>query len=141
MRLADDMDTVKKFISGTAIAEVYSPPRITAEGKAMGLKCGFAFDVTVPDKDGYVWDFTKRSCRKRAWQKLREECPYMLVGSPPCTAFSIIQNLNARTPEGKAKVEAAKAKATIHLQFCAVMYQGQLRNGRYFLHEHPDTAS
>ena len=65
----------------------------------------------------------------------------MLVGSPPCTAFSNIQNLNARTPEGAIKVEEAKRQATIHLQFCAAMYREQLRNGRYVLHEHPDTAS
>ena len=87
MQVSENMNTVKRFMGNTAIAEVYSPPRVTAEGKAMGVKCGFAFDVTVPDKDGYVWDFTKRSCRRRAWMRLKEECAYMLVGSPPCTAF------------------------------------------------------
>ena len=65
----------------------------------------------------------------------------MHVGSPPCTAFSIIRNLNARTPEGKRKVEEAKRQATVHLQFCAAMYREQLRQGRYSVHEHPDTAT
>ena len=141
MQVSEDMNTVKRFMSNTALAEVYSPPRVTAEGKAAGFKCGFAVDVTVLDNDGYVWDFTKRSCRKRAWQKLKEECRNMLVGSPPCTASSIIQNLNARTPEGKKKVEEAKKQATVHLQFCAAMYREQLKHGRYFVHEHPDTAT
>ena len=65
----------------------------------------------------------------------------MLVGSPPCTAWSIIQNLNARTAEGRSKLESAKKRALVHLQFCAAMYREQMRGGRYFLHEHPDSAS
>ena len=141
-RLAEDVGTVRRFLgSRPAIAEAYSPPRITAEGRKMGLKCGFSFDAKVLDKDGYVWDFTKRSCRRKAWKRLKDECPHMLVGSPPCTAFSIIQNLNARTPEGRWKVENAKRPATIHLEFCAAMYLEQIRAGRYFVHEHPDTAT
>ena len=88
----------------------------------MGLRCGFALDLTVPDENGEVWDFTKMSCRKKAWRKLKEERPYMLVGAPPCTAWSIIQNMNARTPEGKRKVDEAKKRALIHLQFLSLIH-------------------
>ena len=114
--IAEDTETVGSFLqSRNDLSEVYSPPRVTKDGASLGLKCAFAFGVIVLDKDGYVWDFSERSCRKRAWQRLRAECPYMLIGSPPCTAFSIIQSLNARTPEGKARVESAKKQASIHL--------------------------
>ena len=141
-KVAEDMATVHNFLKTKSdIAEAYSPPRLTSEGRNFNLRCGFSFDITVPDADGTVWDFSRRSCRKKAWNRLQSERPYMLVGSPPCTAWSIIQNLNARTPEGAAKLNNAKKKALIHLQFCAAMYREQLRGGRYFLHEHPDTAT
>ena len=107
----------------------------------MGLECGFSFDITVPDADGSIWDFSKKSCQQRAWRRLKDQRPYMLVGSPPCTAFSILQNLNAITPEGKARVEEARKRATINLQCCADMYREQMRGGRYFVHEHPELAT
>ena len=86
-------------------------------------------------------DFSKRSARQRAWQLLKTQRPYFLIGSPPCTAFSIIQKFNARTPEGKRKLVKARRAAEVHLRFCADMYQEQVRQGRYFLHEHPKTAT
>ena len=49
-----------------------------------------------------------------------------MVGSPPCTAWSVIQNLNARSPEGASKLEEAKRQALVHLQFCAAMYREQI---------------
>ena len=41
----------------------------------------------------------------------------MIVGSPECTPFSIIQNLNMSTPEGKEKVQRAREEGTKHLEF------------------------
>ena len=75
-RVAKDMEAVNKFVrSQRVIAEAYSPPRMTAEGHKMSLKCCFAFDLTVPDSDGTVWDFNKRSASAR----LQSEKPYMLL--------------------------------------------------------------
>ena len=77
----------------------------------------------MPDQDGTIWDFSKKTCRQKAWKRLKEQRPYMLVGSPPCTPYSILQNMNARTPEGKRKVEEAKRRGQVHLKFCADMYR------------------
>ena len=141
VQLAEDLDVVKKFMNAKVdIAEAHSPPRITAEAKKAGMVSGFALDLTVAGPDGKPWDFTKKSCRQRAWRLLKEQRPYMLIGSPPCTAFSIIQNLNMRTPQGKRKVLAARRQAEVHLRFCVAMCREQLRGGRYFVHEHPLTA-
>lgn len=38
-------------------------------------------------------------------------------------------------------MDEAKKRALAHLQFCAAMYREQLKQGRYVLHEHPDTAT
>ena len=66
--------------------------------------------------------------------------PFMLIGSPPCTAFSQLRGLNSlkRDPEIVAK-ELAQAKA--HILFCFEMYEIQRRSGRYYAHEHPSSAS
>ena len=43
---------------------------------------------------------------RKTWKLLKEQRPYMLIGSPPCTPWSIIQNLNMRTAKGKEKAPA-----------------------------------
>ena len=65
----------------------------------------------------------------------------MIIRSPECTPFSTIQNLNMRTPEGKDKVERARAKGTKHLEFCCKIYMIQVAAGRYFIHGHLLTAT
>ena len=64
-----------------------------------------------------------------------------MIGSPECRAFSSLQNINARTQEGKMKLEAKVREATKHLYVCTEVYKMQMAAGRYFLHEHPKTAT
>ena len=64
----------------------------------------FLFYLTAPDADGYIWDFIKHECRQRAFPKIREIRLCMIIGSPECTPFLTMQNLNMRMPEGKEKV-------------------------------------
>ena len=137
-----DMETIRSMLGCSQdLAEVYSPPRIASEANRMGMKGGFSLDFTTPEPDGYVWDFERHECRKRALNLVRTVKPFMLVGSPECTPFSQIQNLNMRTPEGREKVMKARARGEKQLEFCRKLYMEQLRNGRYFLHEHPHTAA
>ena len=65
----------------------------------------------------------------------------MIIGAPERTPFSMIQNLNMKTPEGKANVEKAREKGMERLEFCCKIYMLQVRSGRYFIHEHPLTAA
>ena len=76
------------------IAEVYSPPRISEEASKRGRKGGFALDLTVRRKDGKAWEFSKRSMRDEATKMVIGQQPFMLISSPPCTMFSILQNGN-----------------------------------------------
>ena len=38
-------------------------------------------------------------------------------------------------------MEAARRRARVHLLFCSRLYKLQLGEGRYFLHEHPQSAA
>jgi hypothetical protein len=129
-----------------AVAELYSPPRVTAALPRpsapgwSGLVAGSTFDLRA-DEAGIAWDFTKPHDRKRAWERLRTEEPFLVVGSPPCTMFSRLQlNLNANKM-GKIEWERRRREAELLLVFAAAVYALQVRSGRHFLHEHPAGAS
>ncbi len=127
------------------VSEIYSPPRITAELKKnqrRHLIPGFALDLTVADPDdGTPWDFSKPEKRAKARALLRKQRPYMLIGSPMCTAFSSWQQLNRARSKDVDKMDREKDLATQHIEFVISLYVEQLEGGRYFLHEHPRRAS
>ena len=135
---AEDRRILSSVILGVDITEVFSPDRVTLVARKFGLVPGSSFDLT----DG--WDFDIEEHRQLAWKKIKSECPNLLIGSPPCTMFSLLQELNiavhGHKPEWRAKFEKAKAKAIRHIEFCCELYTYQLNAGRHFLHEHPWTA-
>ena len=99
---------------------------------------GFAFDLTTNDPhDGLPWDFGTESKRDKARALLREQEPYLPIGSPMCTAFSQWQRLNAAKSTDKAALERTRAQAISHMRFVVSLYEEQVDGGRYFLHEHP----
>ena len=96
------------------IAEIFSPPRITRQAMRMGLSPGFALDLSVPDPSGRVWDFSKAKCRDAAERILRAEKPLLLVGCPPCTACSQLQQWSFKNmPQDKVKKLIEEAKAHV----------------------------
>ena len=127
-------------IMGVDVSEIYSPPRIVAMATRMGLTPGTSFDIQVNDENGEPWDFNVPAQRERARARIIEEEPKLLVGSPMCTAFSILQQLNANKGNREEKNKQWE-QALTHLNFCVELYKLQYNHGRYFLHEHPASAS
>ena len=99
-------------------------------------------DLSLTNEDGEQWDFTREDMRKQARELLARETPMLLVGIPPCTLFSAWQHINrvkyAWTDE---EVRRRQASGEVHLRFRCELYKAQLQDGRFFLHEHPDSAS
>ncbi len=132
-----------------AVAELYSPPRVTAAlprpvcGQQLHrseLVAGSTFDLHA-DVDGVAWDFSKPGDRKRAIARIRAEEPFLVVGSPPCTMFSRLNvNLNSHKV-GKVEWDERWRAAVVLLTFAAVVYKIQVLAGRHFLHEHPAGAT
>ena len=78
--------------------------------------------------------------RNNAVRLLLEDKPRLLIGSPMCGPFSTMNQINyARMTkeEKQQKLEHGRK----HFEFCMKLYEIQWREGRYFLHEHPDGAS
>ena len=130
--------------SARTISEIYSPPRVTAELRRcrnQQVLPGFALDLTVLDPDdGQAWDFSRKSKRDKALRMVLREKPYLLIGSPMCTAFSTWQALNQSRTDPE-RMRRAYDRAVQHMEFVTMLYQEQLHAGRYFLHEHPESAS
>ena len=85
------------------------------------------------------WDFDKAEDREMAEWYVRTHKPTFLIGSPMCTMFSQLQNLNK--DRDVEKFEERLKNAEKHIQFVVKLYRMQLEGGRYFIHEHPASAS
>ena len=94
------------------LTEIFSPPRIAKQCDRYGLKAGSSMDLMTG------WNFDLEADRERAKKKIREEKPMLLVGSPPCTFFSTLQELNKFNmrddPAWIAKFNANLEKAVRH---------------------------
>ena len=134
-----DLEIMTKLLMNVDITEVYSPERVNKIAAKYKLKPGCSLDLT----NG--WDFTRKEHRRQAWKKITKEEPALLIGSPPCTMFSILQQLNlamrAHDMEWVEKFRHKWKGVVQHIEFCIRFYRHQLSQGRHFLHEHPWSAS
>ena len=115
--------------------EVYSPERVAKLCGDYGLQPGASLDLT----NGF--DFDTFADRKRAWDTVEKDEPLLIIGSPPCTYFSALQELNKHLHAGDAqwmrRFDDNLRRAKRHVAFCCKLYMHQARNNRYFLQEHP----
>ena len=78
--------------------------------KRYGLVEGPSMDLTTG------FDCTKEEDRQLAWKRAKQETPFALIGSPPCTYFSLLQELIIATTKHKPgwmeNFEAEREKPT-----------------------------
>ena len=113
------------------LMELFSEPRVAQWCSEHCLKAGISVDL----KTG--WDLHRRDHQELVLEYVRKNKPMMIVGSPPCTMFSALQNL---TP-WSAEREQRRRRDVALLRFAMKVYRLQVDEGRYFVHEHPATAS
>jgi hypothetical protein len=106
------------------VMEVYSPERVAKLCAKYDLKPGSSLDLT----NGYVFD--NAGDRQKAWETVTRDQPLLIVGSPPCTYFSILNELNKSLHKDKPgwmqQFEQNLAKAQRHVKFCCTLYQHQI---------------
>ena len=109
------------------IVELYSPPRVTRQlprVRSLHLAAGSTFDL-IADSEGRAWNFLLVADRQRALQQIARERPYLVIGSPPCTSFSHLQNLS-RHRQDPATYARKQAEGKVLLGFAAQVYREQL---------------
>ena len=101
------------------ITEVYSPEKVAPVTKEFGLVSGSSMDLTNR------WDFECEDHKRLAWKRVREESLYLLIGSPPCTYFSVLQELNkavhGNKPGWLEKSDRETENAIKHDEFCSAL--------------------
>ena len=135
-----DPDMKERLINLFHLSKLYSPPRVATIASEMGLHPGASYDLLTHDENCKPWDFDDVTQRQRCKQRISKEKPYLLIGSPMCTAFSSLQNLN-RERMCAHKWNLLWNYGVKHLLFAIDVYDMQLSAGRYVLHEHPQSAA
>ena len=128
----------------TSFMEVYGRGSICADAngprRALNIEGLGALDIRTYKPNGDAWNFDKRSDRNEARRLIDERQPTWIIGSPPCTPFSIWnRNLNYKHMD-KERVRNLIAEGRRHLAFVTSLYRKQMLQGRHFLHEHPASA-
>ena len=75
------------------VSELYSPPRVTREAQrrpALGISGIRAFDLSTTHPEGGSWNFNLKEHRDLATRICEDDDPDWLIGSPPCTDFSVL---------------------------------------------------
>ena len=124
-------------------SEVYSAPRVSAAAGCLpkyGLMSGLAFDITVDDDTGQPYDFSVKTQGDEAEALLDAQKPVLLIGSPMCTAFSVIQAI-IKAQRDPAIVERELVAGRLHLAWCCQLYRKHISRGAFYLHEHPAGAT
>ena len=112
-----------------AVAELFSPPRLTEQARQSGAT-GLAFDI----KQGC--DLNDKDTQAQVDTLLDEACPQLLTASPPCTHCGGWDHLNMcyRTPLERARLLRTSRN---QIRFCVTQIRKQLARGGHFLLEHP----
>lgn len=123
-------------VSRVDVCELFSRPRLVLRCGAFGLLGGNSFDF----KDDSEMDLGTVNGRAAVWHHLETVQPEVAVLSPPCTLFSALMRLWCRESMGEAKYQSRRLVAERLLLFAVEIALFQIRVGRFFLLEHPDTA-
>ena len=119
------------------VCEIFSRRRVCKVAADMGLSAGYSLDIReVDDVTGRKWDFLNQRCRGELWQLLEVRPCQLLVLSPPCVIFSQLQQLR-QSPMSAAERENGMEMLRVAMTAC----RRQWKAGRWFLFEHPATAT
>jgi hypothetical protein len=117
----------------TAVSELYSPPRVTAKARSLGLRPGLAIDLDTG------WDLSILEQQREAERRIEDEDPELLMMSPECKRFSQLQALNDKRRDPNV-IDDEFRRARRHLRFCRRMARQRYDKGKGFAFEAPWSA-
>ena len=106
----DSMTGMFTSLNIVDISEVFSPPRVVMQGMKIGLRAGSSMDLLTG------WNFELKVDRDRALRQIEEEERMLVIGSPPCTYFSELQELNKHNQRHNEDLRIKEIVFTRH--FC-----------------------
>ena len=121
------------------VAEVFNPGRFTKESPKHKLIPGQAFDLELGN------DLLKAGTRQEVRRYVQGVKPGLVVISPPCTMFSIMQNMNHKRNRRRGHAHARfifqkLCEAKVLLRFGEEIAETVMSYGGIFVFEHPLTS-
>ena len=131
-----EINAIKSIEPTTQVdfVELFNPGNFKAQKGT--LIAGQTYDVKVNP----ALDLTRTTVQEQTRVSIAKEDPMILIGAPPCTVFSPMQNINQKHQQGHAWEQKYQEGCDL-LQFASQCYWDQIERGMFFLHEHPATAS
>ena len=131
-----EINAIKSIEPTTQVdfVELFNPGNFKAQKGT--LIAGQTYDVKVNP----ALDLTRTTVQEQTRVSIAKEDPMILIGAPPCTVFSPMQNINQKHQQGPAWEQKYQEGCDL-LQFASQCYWDQIERGMFFLHEHPATAS
>jgi len=121
------------------VAEVFNPGRFIKDSPKHRLIPGQAFDLELGN------DLLKLGARREVRRYVQDVKPGLVVISPPCTMFSIMQNMNQKRNRRRGQAHARfvfqkLCEAKVLLRFGEEIAETVMSYGGIFVFEHPLTS-
>ena len=117
---------------------ILNPSKFASSATRLGLREGFAVDLTTARANGTKWDLSLEDDRAELRRMQNREQPELLGVSPPCDEFSYLLSKRAE-PRGISKLETEKIEPQIRA--CVQSYKLQMEMQKHFVHAHPKDSS
>ena len=101
------------------VSEMFSPPRFTQHAGRLGLRPGFAVDLSTG------WNLDLPQDVAKMDELIEKEKPELLTGSPDCAPFTILRNIN-KSYLNSAENKEKRRKGEERLKLCVERYRRQM---------------
>ena len=116
---------------------ILNPSKFASCATRLGLREGFAVDLTTAKANGTMWDLSLEDDRAEVRRVQKREQPELLVGSPSSDEFSSLLSTRAAREISKLKTE----KIEPQIRACVESYKLQMEMQKHFVHEHPKDSN
>ena len=117
---------------------ILNPSRFVSNTSRLGLREGFAVDLTAAIADGTVWDVSLQDDRTELRRLQNRERSDLLAGSLPGDDFSSLLS-TLEKPEEISTMRTERIEPQIRT--CVQAYKLQMEMQKHFIHEHPNNST
>ena len=107
-------------LNACEIKAVLNPSKFASCATRLGLREGFAVDLTIARANGTMWDFTLEDDRAEVRRVQNREQPELLVGNPPSDELSSLLNT---CPEAREVRKLRTEKIEPQIRACVQSYK------------------
>ena len=135
------LDEIPMELQSLSFSEYCNPGCFTELAGEFGMIPGLIADINLNDRATQEpMDMTLEVNQHRYMAALEDQDPFLVIGAPQCTRYSRLQNLNFGKQDPEKMMQDDQLDETL-LHFGMEVYKDRHAKGRWFLHEHPWSAT